>query len=379
MPRKRPPPVQQRHRRRGQGRPGIRTAERRTRLRAGAIGRDLLRAGATLLEARLRGGGMNAAPWRYVYGPVFSRRLGRSLGVDLVTFKTCTYDCIYCQLGRTTEKTADRREYVPISGVLDELKRKLAAGSDADYITLAGSGEPTLNRGIGTVIRGIKALSKIPIAVLTNGSLLWNREVQDALLPADLVIPSLDAGDERLFRRVNRPHAGIAFDAMVDGLMEFTARFPGEVWLEVFLLDGLTGVPSAVEKISCLAAKIAPARVQLATVYRPPAEKTARPVSAARMRELSALFQPAAEILASERTGRPSAPASASAVSDADILDVLRRHPCTLQDAADALHIHAAEALKRLDGLASAGKARTVAQDGKVFYLMADTDIPPET
>jgi wyosine [tRNA(Phe)-imidazoG37] synthetase (radical SAM superfamily) len=343
---------------------------------AGRGGADLLRAGGALRKTFLRGSGMNAAPYRYVYGPVFSRRLGRSLGIDLVPFKTCSYDCIYCQLGRTTKKTVSREEYLPVSCVLSEWKRKLAAGLAADYITLAGSGEPTLNSGIGAVIRGIKASTDIPVAVLTNGSLLWEREVQDALLPADLVIPSLDAGEEQLFRLINRPHSGIAFDAMVDGLIEFTARFPGKVWLEVFLLDGLTGVPSIVEKISFLARQIAPARVQLGTVYRPPAETTARPLAPEQMRALSALFPPGVEILSTEREDRPAAPAS-SVVSDADILAVLQRHPCTLQDAADALDIHVTEALKRLDGLVSDGKAKTVAQNNQFFYLITETGILP--
>ncbi|MBN1630459.1 MAG: radical SAM protein, partial [Thermoleophilia bacterium] len=132
---------------------------------------------------------------RYVYGPVPSRRLGRSLGVDLVPFKTCTYDCVYCQLARTTDKTSERRNYTPVATVLAEIEEKLRAGDHPDYISLAGSGEPTLELDLGTLIEGIRGLTDIPVAVITNGSLLWMREVQDELLTADLVLPSLDAGD----------------------------------------------------------------------------------------------------------------------------------------------------------------------------------------
>jgi wyosine [tRNA(Phe)-imidazoG37] synthetase (radical SAM superfamily) len=312
---------------------------------------------------------------RCVYGPVPSRRLGRSLGIDLVPFKTCSYDCIYCQLGRTTEKTITRREYVPIAPILGELKERCAAGVKADYITLAGSGEPTLHNEIGGLIRGIKTLTDIPVAVLTNGSLLWDPEVRDSLQEADLVIPSLDAGDERLFRYVNRPYAGISFGRMVDGLAGFTAGFGGEVWLEVFLLADLTGTPSEARKIASLAKAIKPKRIQLNTVRRPPAESFARPLTAPEMESLSGLFAGGAEVILAEAGGQPPA-ADGSGVSDADILAILRRHPCTARDAAEALGMHATEALKRLEALAASGKVKTAVQDGKTFYLDILSGIP---
>ena len=215
---------------------------------------------------------MTATEFKYVYGPVPSRRLGRSLGVDLVPFKTCTYDCIYCQLGRTTDQTTRRLEYVETDKVLAELKAKLESAALPDYVCLAGSGEPTLHAAIGEVITGIKRLTRAPVAVLTNGSLLWEGDVQQALMEADLVMPSLDAGDEAVFQRVNRPHREIAFETMVDGLAAFTARFPRLVWLEVLLVDGITGTERQVEKIAALARRIRPGRVQINTVSRPPAE-----------------------------------------------------------------------------------------------------------
>ncbi|MBN2512679.1 MAG: radical SAM protein, partial [Sedimentisphaerales bacterium] len=152
----------------------------------------------------------------YIFGPVPSRRLGRSLGVDLVPFKTCSYDCIYCQLGRTTNKTLERKEWLPLAEITDQLKQKLYL--KPDYITLSGSGEPTLFSRCRDLIGKIKESTDVPVAVLTNGSLLWMPEVRESLLEADLVIPSLDAGSERLFQYVNRPHPDISFDKMLEGL-----------------------------------------------------------------------------------------------------------------------------------------------------------------
>ena len=161
----------------------------------------------------------------YVFGPVPSRRLGRSLGVDLVPFKTCTYDCIYCQLGRTTNKTIERRQWVPMELVLEELEKKL--DSRPDYITLSGSGEPTLFTPLDKLIEGIRSLTDIPVAVLTNGSLLGSAEVRHKLAGADLVIPSLDAGNEVAFRLVNRPHEALAFERLLAGLSPSAADFVG--------------------------------------------------------------------------------------------------------------------------------------------------------
>ena len=304
---------------------------------------------------------------RQIYGPVPSRRLGRSLGIDLAPFKTCTYDCIYCQLGRTTAKTIERKEYVAVDEVLSELERSLASGSAPDYISLAGSGEPTLNVGLGELIGKIKSLTNVPTAVLTNGSLLWSREVQDSLLDADLVLPSLDAGDERLFRYVNRPHREITFDRMVDGLAEFTARFAGEVWLEVMLLDGVTGIAADAEKIAALARRIGPARIQLNTVTRPPVEDFAFATPPDQMNKLSALFSGTVEVISDDEDGRPSAILTGVATND-DVLALLDRRPCTIHGLSKGLDLRPAEALKRLDELRRRGLIVPIRKNRSVFY-----------
>ncbi|MBN1282572.1 MAG: radical SAM protein [Proteobacteria bacterium] len=310
---------------------------------------------------------MSDAAFKYVYGPVPSRRLGRSLGVDLVPFKVCTYDCIYCQLGRTTEKTIERREYVPVDAVLAEIGRKLAEGPAPDYISLAGSGEPTLNSGIGELIRRVKATTAVPVTVLTNGALLWMREVQDDLMEADLVLPSLDAGDEKLFQHVNRPHGGISFDRMVEGIAEFTRRFPGEVWLEVFLLGGVTGIPAEVEKIAALVRRIAPARTQLNTVTRPPAEDFAFAVPREEMERLAKLIPGEVEIIAE---GGPDEGLAASArrTTGEEVLAMLGRRPCTIEDISRGLGLNRIEVLKLIDALAKAEAVVSERVGQKVYY-----------
>ena len=313
---------------------------------------------------------MNKAGFHHVYGPVPSRRLGRSLGIDLVPFKTCTYNCVYCQLGRTTNKTTERREYVAVDEILDELKRKLAIASAPDYITLAGSGEPTLNARIGDLIGKIKSLTHIPVAVLSNGSLLWMREVREALMEADLVLPSLDAGDERLFRYVNRPHREITFERLVDGLAEFTERFSKSVWLEVFLLARVTGTPAEVEKIAALAKRIQPERIQLNTVSRPPAEEFAIAVSAGQMEQLKEFFPGTVEVIS--ESARNASPTSFSPeTTDADILALLGRRPCTVQGVSAGLGVHTSEVIKRLQVLIQQGAVIPVRKDDVMFYEVA--------
>jgi wyosine [tRNA(Phe)-imidazoG37] synthetase (radical SAM superfamily) len=286
--------------------------------------------------------------------------------VDLVPFKTCTYDCVYCQLGPTTNKTVERREYVAVQPVLAELRDRLSETGPPDYVALAGSGEPTLHSGLGEVIAGIKLLTASPVAVLTNGSLLWRREVQDTLMEADLVLPSLDAGDEHLFTCVNRPHPAVSFSTMVAGLEDFRRRFRKPIWLEVFLLGGVTGIATEVDKIARIVDRIRPERVQLNTASRPPAEEYALPVSSEHLAAFAARFDPAAEVI-SERERSP-AETNDGADRDADIMDLLSRRPCTVQDIAAGLQRHHGEVAKRVYALASQGLIEALPRRGKVFY-----------
>ena len=300
---------------------------------------------------------------KHIFGPVPSRRLGRSLGVDLVPFKACTYDCIYCQLGRTTNLTVDRQEWFPLDEIVDELKGRLA--SRPDYITLSGSGEPTLYSRAGELIGRIRSITDIPVAVLTNGSLLWQKDVREQLMEAHLVIPSLDAGDQGMFRGVNRAHSSISFDLMLDGLAAFRDEFRGQYWLEVFILGGYTEPRNEALKIAACAARIRPDRVQLNTVTRPPAECFAAGVDRTCLEEIASLFTPPAEVIADFRGVHSTAEFTATRDT---VLELLRRRPCTIEDIALGLGIHRNEAAKYVEDLLDRRLIEQVRMNGKTCF-----------
>jgi len=302
-------------------------------------------------------------PRSHVFGPVPSRRLGRSLGVDLVPFKTCSYDCIYCQLGRTTDLTVQRREYVPLDAVLADLQASLARRPD--YVTLSGSGEPTLYSRLGELIAGIRNLTDTPVAVLTNGSLLSDPQVRQDLAGADLLIPSLDGGDPQVFAAVNRPHPSIDFEKMVAGLASMRREFSGHYWLEVFILDGLTSDSAQVEKLVRRVKEIAPERVQLNTVCRPPAEDFANGVSLERLSELAKQFEPEAEVIADFRGVHQL---GEFAAGRQEMLDLLRRRPCTAGGIADGLQMHLNAVAKYLEELVTRGLVESSRTGGVVYY-----------
>ncbi len=282
----------------------------------------------------------------YVFGPVPSRRLGRSLGVDVVPYKTCTYDCVYCQIDRTTVHTAERKPFVKIDPIIAELRSKVA--SEPDYITISGSGEPTLFSELGELIRRIKEITDVPVAVLTNGSLLWREDVRADLQQADLVVPSLDAGSEEQWRFANRPVTGISFTQMLEGLIAFRQSFAGQYWLEVLLLAGHTDTQAEVEKLAACVARIQPDRVQLNTVTRPPADSVAQPVSKASMEAFADMFTPKAEVVADFRGVHETHEFKAG---KAGVLETLKRRPCSVEDLCNGLGLHRNEVVKYLEEL----------------------------
>lgn len=304
--------------------------------------------------------------FRHVFGPVPSRRLGRSLGIDLVPFKVCSYDCIYCQLGRTTKRTIERADFFRLDEILWEVDGAMESGPGQDVITLSGSGEPTLYSRLGELIPALKKRTGLPLAVLTNGSLLWDPQVREDLSEADLILPSLDAGDERLFRYVNRPHPAIAFDRMIQGLVDFRKQYTGKLWLEVFLLAGVTAMEAEVKNIARIAQSISPDRVQLNTVTRPPAEGFAHPVPPERMELLAAAFGGTAEVLGAAR--KKPGPTTRS-TTEARILELIRRRPCALEDIAGGLGIHPLEALKLAESLVKSGQASATCHGTETFYV----------
>jgi len=302
-----------------------------------------------------------------IYGPVPSRRLGMSLGIDLVPPKTCDFDCVYCQLGRTTNHAARRERYVPVRDVLEELERKLESGPAPDFVTMAGSGEPTLNLELAEVVSGARELSDVPIAVITNGSLMWDREVQDACLEADLVLPSLDAGDEATFHRVNRPCAGIEFDSIVEGLVEFRGRYRGTIQLEVMLLEGLNDGDESLENIGRRIERIGPDEVNLNTVRRPPAEPWARRVPDDRLEEMRRYLGTGTLVL-EPSVHRDGLNAGGGEVDEAELLAMIERRPCTRRQVAERFGINENEALKWLSALMERSLVVSEQSGGEVFY-----------
>lgn len=286
--------------------------------------------------------------YQFIFGPVPSRRLGRSLGVDLVPSKTCSYDCIFCQLGRTTNKTIALAEYAPVPQILEELREKLSEIPAPDYITLSGSGEPTLHSRMGDIISGIRKMTAIPIAVITNGSLLWMPEVRRGLADADVVLPSLHAGECALFQKINRCATGISFEAMVDGLMQFRSEYKGQIWLEVFIMAGINDSDEDIRKIAALTRQIRPDRVQLNTATRPTSEKDTRPVDAERLNQIAQMFDPPAEVIADYKTKSITAQKDAQI---SDVLDLIARHPSTAEDVAVSMNISPEDAVKFITDL----------------------------
>ena len=212
----------------------------------------------------------------YVYGPVPSRRLGRSLGVSPIPSKTCSYSCVYCQLGRTNHLQVKRESFFSKQDIFAEIIMHCQTAMP-DYITFVGDGEPTLCRDLGWLIRHTKINLRIPTAVITNSSLLYRKDVRQDLDKADIIIASLDAGDERLYNIINRPHAGIDFHTMLEGLSEFSREFTGKLWLEIMLVKGLNDSPEELSKIKNVIEKIKSDRVYLLTPTRPPAESWVTP------------------------------------------------------------------------------------------------------
>jgi wyosine [tRNA(Phe)-imidazoG37] synthetase (radical SAM superfamily) len=309
--------------------------------------------------------------FKYLFGPVPSRRFGRSLGVDLTPFKTCSFDCIFCQLGRTTEKTVRRAEYVRVDPVVSELGAWINGGGTADYISLAGSGEPTLNSGFGEVLEFIREFSRIPSALLSNGSLFWQPQVRQAAKRADVVKLSLSAWDEASFVRINRPHPELTFACIMDGYRSFREEYTGKLWLEVFLVEGLNSAPQDVEAIASLAKSIAPDEIHINTAVRPPAEEDVSVVPRERMESLAALFHPRATVISDVSMDL----SAACAANEATMLTMLKRRPCTAAQIGTSFGMHLNEVSKYLGQLIKTGE---IAEErrGDILYYKAT---PPET
>lgn len=301
----------------------------------------------------------------HIYGPVPSRRLGYSLGVDILPFKTCSMDCIYCQLGAFGKTTVRRREYISAKAVLAQIRAALKTGQRIDAVTFSGSGEPTLHSGIGAIIAGIKRMTGVKVVVLTNSSALTGRRARRDILAADIVVPSLDAVTEGVLARVNRPHAGLTAAGMIDGLVHFRREYKGEIWLEVMLVKGLNDGPAHLRKLKEAIQRIRPDRVQLNTVVRPPAEKTARPLDRAALEKIRDFLGGTSEIIAAFAQDKLDGTDSNAAAA---VLATLKRRPMTADDLVRSLGLPPEEILAQIRRLTVQGAVRSVSHDDKVYF-----------
>ena len=300
-----------------------------------------------------------------IFGPVPSRRLGRSLGIDVVPYKTCSFDCVYCECGATTEKIFERREFVPLRELLGELRSRLAEMPEPpDVLTLSGAGEPTLYSGMGGLIVEAKKMSGLPVAVITNSSTMHLPQVRKELLEADIVLPSLDTVLEETFLRINRPHPSCRIKDIISGLEEFSREFTGRILLEILLIEGYN---TDDENLAALRETIGRLRVdtiQLNTMARPGTDKGIEPLGAEQLETIRESFGPQCEVVASASI---RANHEDRAAGDR-IISLLGRRPCTAEDIHRALGIPLPAVVKTLSRLSDSGKLISESRSGSIYY-----------
>jgi wyosine [tRNA(Phe)-imidazoG37] synthetase (radical SAM superfamily) len=309
---------------------------------------------------------------KHVYGPVPSRRLGQSLGVDPIPFKTCNWNCVYCQLGRTSPMTNERRDYFPPDEILAEIEAALKAHrpGDIDWITFVGSGEPTLHASLGAMIRKLKTKTQLPIAVITNGSLLHLPEVRQELLAADAVLPTVDAATDVLYRKINRPMPELNYDQFIEGIVAFRNEYRGKLWVEVMLVEGLNDSEAALQDLAVVLKRIRPDEVHLNSPTRPPCEPWVKPVDEATLDRARRILGSVAHIV------RPAAGefdlSGFDNVVDA-IVAVITRHPASEEELIRALdHWNPGHVRESLADLERSGKAQVVTREDRRYWSCAE-------
>jgi wyosine [tRNA(Phe)-imidazoG37] synthetase (radical SAM superfamily) len=314
----------------------------------------------------------------YVYGPVPSRRLGQSLGIDPIPLKTCNWNCVYCQLGRSRPMVNRREDYFPPEAILEEVKQALSAHKEGeiDWVTFVGSGEPTLHASLGWLIRQVKAITDLPVGLITNGALLYRPEVREEVSAADAVMPTLDAGSPDLYRKISRPHPEFTFERLLNGLTSFRDEYDGHLWVEIMLIRGLNDTEAALRDIAAALRRIRPDQVHITQPTRPPVETWVQPPSQEGLLRARAILGEITKI------SHPSSGAfdlsGYDDVVDA-ILSIISRHPireqtliCTVarwfpEQAKDALH-----------ALEASGRAQVVERYGVRFWSASPSYYPAE-
>ena len=318
---------------------------------------------------------------KYLFGPVYSRRLGHSLGIDLLPPKICTLNCVYCEVGPTTDLTCERKEYVPTEEILKEIDQVFAQGTGGrpiDVFTLTAMGEPTLHTGIGRIIAYLKGKTDKPVAVLTNGTLFFDPKVRAELSAADIVIPSLDAARQESFERVNQPASAVNLEQVIEGLALFSREFRGEFWLEILLVRDLNDSVEDLVALQQAVRKIHPTRIQLNTVARPPMDGCARPVTREKMEQAAAMLADGYEgridilidfqAIGEKREGEEKQAQKRQALIE-EVAAMLQRRPCPLEEIDKALHVQDLELTRDcVQMLVEAGRIEKIIHNDKEFY-----------
>ncbi len=310
--------------------------------------------------------------YKYLFGPLPSRRLGMSLGVDLVPHKVCNFNCVYCECGETTELVSERQEFVPIYKVLEELKHFFKTGPELDYITFSGSGEPLLNKGLGGVLDFIiKNYPGYKTALLTNSSLLVCESIRAEIRPLDLIVPSLDAVSKSVFAKINRSVGQCDPLAIVEGLVSFRKEFKGQMWLEIFIVPGINDTMQELDLLSKAAERIKPDKVQINMLDRPGTEDWVRPLTPDEVSRILSFFKRIPVEVVSSRDDKRSFSCEQSEKTDL-ILTLVRRRPSTLSDIAQVINCSENETSAIIDDLVERGLLTFSTEERGVFFTPAD-------
>ncbi|MBN2677561.1 MAG: radical SAM protein [Anaerolineaceae bacterium] len=315
---------------------------------------------------------------KYVFGPVPSRRLGQSLGIDPVPLKTCNWNCVYCQLGRSRPVTNERKDYFPPGEIITQLRNALVAHKpgDIDWVTFVGSGETSLHASLGLMIRQVKEITQLPVAVITNGSLLYLPTLRQELGLADAVLPTLDAGNAQLYKKINRPHPDITFERVIDGLTAFRKEYQGKLWVEVMLIRGLNDTEPALREIAKLLSAILPDEIHILQPTRPPVETWVRPPDNEGLLRARAILGDMARVVdPAEGTFDLR---GADNLMEA-IIGIITRHPMKESELVESLNRwSSADVIETLKELRKNGKAQIVKRYGVRFWSASESYYPEE-
>lgn len=312
---------------------------------------------------------------QYLFGPVASRRLGMSLGIDLVPYKTCSLNCIYCESGATTNLTAERREYVPTAAVIRQLDELLSGKPDIDYLTFSGAGEPTLHAGMGKIVDSIKTnYPEYKICLLTNATMFSRSEIFAEISDIDLIVPSLDAGCVEEYLKINRPTQACDYKSFIAGLMQFSNNFAGEIWLEIFIVPGINDSDAAIKRFAKLTRQIKPAKVQLNTLDRPGCVPWIKAASSETIMRFVPVLETICPVEAvgpfKYRTPHVVGTQSVKAAKQR-IMELIARRPCTMTDMRETLGLSSNLLTQALDKLATQGNIKIDKSERGEFYRPA--------